>query len=52
MTGKNPTLDIVNIIANTKFSQFLFIVYQDIKRKRILRGVMGHNSITNLVKLC
>ena len=46
MTGNNPNLDIVNIIANTKFSQFLFIRYQDIKRKRNSESSHGQYSVT------
>ena len=34
MTGNNPKLDLVNVVAHTKFGQILSIRSQDIERKR------------------
>ena len=34
MTGNNPKLDLVNVVARTKFGRILSIHSQDIERKR------------------
>ena len=34
ITGNNPKLDLVNVDVHTKFGQILFILSQDIERKR------------------
>ena len=51
MMGNSPSLGIVNINANTKFGQNLFICSKDIERKRNSDINQGHNSVTNKSKM-
>ena len=51
MTSNNSNLDLVNINAQTKFGQILFISSQDIELHRNLTSIKGHNSVTNLQKM-
>ena len=34
MKGKSPKLDLINVNVHTKFGQIVFILSQDIERKR------------------
>ena len=52
MTAKNPNLDLVNIHSYIRFGEILSIYSQEIERKGNSGQIKGHNSITNVRKMC
>ena len=46
MTSNNPSLENVNINADKKSGEILFICSQDIEKNEIMTSSKGHNSVT------